>query len=1023
MDAREKQILPPKSWETFEDLCHRLFMAIWQDPFTQKVGRRGQTQHGVDIFGSPGGDNYETYQGVQCKVHQSSTDYKSSHYLEQLEQEIEKANSFEPALQHWIFATTAPVDATLQQEARKISETRKQEELFTVSVLGWGEIVNLLCQHKKVLSEFYPESTSDIPELLKSVQAHVSETGGLLDTVKEAFGSPSDSTNRPIWLPVTFGKSRGLGPALMGRPLGPKDVLACPKLPEANLAIDELKKAYSVRIVGEPGAGKSVCAYQAAHNFSNEGWNIYRLADPRVNTLELEHPDAPERAVFIVDDAHLMESATLRHAEDSAGPQQLLLSTHNSAKHDASHPGSIVIDTKRAIRSIATKLLDEPEHTLAVVRRVDPQVGPLRFDITLEDRIAQAEKSATIPWQFCFIVGGGWNRAANEATAAYTARADITLAGIAIHQIASRDARSSLPEIIALLSVAGLTTEEIKSSVQWLINRRLILGTHNLRCPHQRFAVAVLKKILEKQEHSGHQQISLLLQHVTTDPSYPLAGLRLLLEELRFFGNWTFLISETSLEPLIERCWQASTSTERAFASLILSEIGGYVEGWPHKHLQHRVDILGHWISNPAEPSGYGLARLLHAIWNKDQAFANSIVEASEPRTVAAAISSATPETSYNLGEILGALHVDPDARWGRIFLENLDQPKLARLANNWPESKPAWAFSNLCRTISYIDKTLALDMVECFIPHAQKRLAENPISAFSDMMHIVMDVLHLLDILGVYVGKLAPKSRHRLLARKMLQKVSLEHLPHQLSAGSLHDFQNITYLLIFMAEVTPSKFESVIAKMDWTRIADTIGDQWKNLPHEAGILFEIAFHAGAHREQIAQVIYDNLHRIEAFPPRLVRISPNAAYEHAKQGGLIRLVQHDRVDWDFGTIAIAYFAEERPNLLEKVVKPFEIKIGQGLSHTHPSWYEGAANCIYLLKEKLPISFQRILDAVDVQGATKGWPNALRNKKSSQKTVALLIEACLERSDELGVLAKHLRKRFPKSSRPDTAKFG
>jgi hypothetical protein len=54
MDAREKQIAPPKSWETFEDLCLALFKAVWRDPNAQKHGRRGQAQAGVDVFGSSG---------------------------------------------------------------------------------------------------------------------------------------------------------------------------------------------------------------------------------------------------------------------------------------------------------------------------------------------------------------------------------------------------------------------------------------------------------------------------------------------------------------------------------------------------------------------------------------------------------------------------------------------------------------------------------------------------------------------------------------------------------------------------------------------------------------------------------------------------------------------------------------------------------------------------------------------------------------------------------------------------------
>ena len=1015
MDDREKQIPPPRSWEIFEDLCHQLFKAVWCDPMAQKVGRLGQAQQGVDIYGSPNG-NYGIFQGVQCKAKDSQ--YGSNPSFEELQKEIAKAEGFEPTLQHWIFATTAPVDATLQQKAREISAMRDKEGRFTVSVLGWGEITNLLCQHKQVLSEFYPGHGFDVSQLLNDIQAmpHASEVRELLDIVRRMGTVQHPTHPHSSWRPVVFGDGRDLGPALMGRSLGPEDAAACPRLLEADAAVNELKQAYSARIVGEPGSGKSICAYQTALHFANNGWSVLRLTDPRVDTIELEVPDAWPRAIFIIDDAHLTSKSALRVAEDAAGPQRLLLSTHNAVKHDTSSRGAIIIDTKRAVRTVASTLRNEPERTLDVVRRIDNNVGHLSSNVSLEDRIVQAEQQAQFPWQFCFILGGGWRRAERAAAAARSAHADITLAGIAIRRLASRDARPSLDEVTALLDVAGLSTAEVQASVQWLTHARLIIGPHDLRCPHQRFALVVFRKVLEGQDNVGRERIGRLLQHIVADVDYPIAGLRLLLKELSFTSgtqSWTFLIPEASLGSLIERCWQASKPEDRTFASLLLSEIGFYVEGWPRTQLEGRQHILGRWISDPVEPSGYGLAWLIHAVYNKDEIFARALVEASDPRALAAAISAVTSKTAYNLGEILSALPADPGTPWGRTFLENLDRPKLIGFAANWPKSEPAWAFTNFCHAIP--DETLALDMVERFIPTAQKLLYEDPISAFRDLDDIVSNVLRILDVLGVYVGQYAPKSRHRMLARKMLQTVKPSRLGEQLSASPLRQFQSTGFLLHFMAQVVPAKFRATAVAMDWMRIAETIGDQWRNLPHEAEFLFGVA--SQTCREKIEQVIHDNLHRIEAFPPSLVLIAPNAAYRHAEQGRLIRLAHYGHVDWQSGVEAIAYFAEEHPNLLEAILKPSEITTGRVFSKVSPSCYDEAADYIRLLKEVAPLSLQRILNAVDVRGAERGWTASLRYRKGPRRTVALLIESSLERPDELGALARRLRLRFPKSSVP------
>jgi hypothetical protein len=49
MEFHARQIARPGYWEEFEDLCLDLFRAVWNDPTSQKNGRRGQPQHGTVV--------------------------------------------------------------------------------------------------------------------------------------------------------------------------------------------------------------------------------------------------------------------------------------------------------------------------------------------------------------------------------------------------------------------------------------------------------------------------------------------------------------------------------------------------------------------------------------------------------------------------------------------------------------------------------------------------------------------------------------------------------------------------------------------------------------------------------------------------------------------------------------------------------------------------------------------------------------------------------------------------------------
>lgn len=168
MEFLQKQITAPANWGTFEDLARALFAAVWNNPLTQKNGRTGQAQHGVDIYGEPNGTPGK-WHGVQCKGKMRS--YGARATRREFDAELKKADEFSPALSYWVFATTAPNDAPLQKHAREVSVTRIAAGKFPVDVLGWDSLLSLLAQHPKVLRQFYPELVSTLPDDLGKLEA------------------------------------------------------------------------------------------------------------------------------------------------------------------------------------------------------------------------------------------------------------------------------------------------------------------------------------------------------------------------------------------------------------------------------------------------------------------------------------------------------------------------------------------------------------------------------------------------------------------------------------------------------------------------------------------------------------------------------------------------------------------------------------------------------------------------------------------------------------------------------------
>jgi tetratricopeptide (TPR) repeat protein len=146
------QLPPPKTWQDFETLCCDLWRAIWSDPNAKKNGRQGQIQHGVDVFGNP---SQSILAGVQCKGKDNYTDKTLSE--KELRAEVQKAKSFLPALSQFTLATTGTRDAHIQQVARLLSDEHQTQNLFSVDVWSWEDIVESFESHPEVVARHYPD--------------------------------------------------------------------------------------------------------------------------------------------------------------------------------------------------------------------------------------------------------------------------------------------------------------------------------------------------------------------------------------------------------------------------------------------------------------------------------------------------------------------------------------------------------------------------------------------------------------------------------------------------------------------------------------------------------------------------------------------------------------------------------------------------------------------------------------------------------------------------------------------------
>lgn len=154
---RDLFIPPPIIWQHFEDLCWDIFGSLLGISDTQKYGRQGQSQQGIDIL------NFQIQKGewigIQCK---GKDQYPPKKFTkEELLTSVEKAKEFRPILSKFIIATTARRDANIQRLSAEITKQHYEKGLFSVQVYSWDDIQDLFSKFPDIYNNYY--SSKSLP--------------------------------------------------------------------------------------------------------------------------------------------------------------------------------------------------------------------------------------------------------------------------------------------------------------------------------------------------------------------------------------------------------------------------------------------------------------------------------------------------------------------------------------------------------------------------------------------------------------------------------------------------------------------------------------------------------------------------------------------------------------------------------------------------------------------------------------------------------------------------------------------
>lgn len=468
---------------------------------------------------------------------------------------------------------------------------------------------------------------------------------------------PQERFHSDCWEELNFANQRDISYAISQYRLGPSDVVACPRLAQ----VEEIKKKLSivnyVTIQGESGCGKSISVFQAAYDYFNTGWSVYRFVNKSTyDELSLPGPDDDERYLFIIDDSQNLPEYLI---------DKLCVQTQDNIKlilaktiGDATALGEIIITNSDSVKEINRNYSRRIDELIPIVHMYDSSVGTGYLDLPLEYRLKDAAKART-PWQYNYILCGGWKTMRNNYLAiANHRRCGLLAATIAVLQILQLD---------HVVDFDWIKNYYANRNIQWsvedldfLIKHKIIASFDDLRIIHIESAnviVAQFLKIAPKEEKTIlHNAIDELYKN----KRYPILGLVWLYNGVsRHTWNNNFfaeLVSENTISFLLDDLTEYSTSVRRRDVAYLIDVTFRLSQERSRAFIRKKVGEIADWISNADKDCAYAYSRVVNELINYDKELHTALVWEVNWKALLNSLILSPLESLYQWGKLINRL-------------------------------------------------------------------------------------------------------------------------------------------------------------------------------------------------------------------------------------------------------------------------------------------------------------------------------------------------------------------------------
>ena len=800
---------------------------------------------------------------------------------------------------------------------------------------------------------------------------------------KSDFPCVDESSN--CWEVIDFSYQRDISYAISQYRLGAADVCACPRFEQVEEIKNCLHRVDYVTVQGNPGCGKSITIFQAAFDYSKDGWTVFRLNNNN-DILKMPRLLEKSKSLYIIDDAQVIPRHVLDILADQARPdKKIIFGRTESVEYSRDCVIITEIDAVRAIKSNYSKRVAE---LTPIVHAHDKQIGERALDYPLEYRIEEAAKAAT-PWQFNYILCGGWKTIRSQyLSIAGHNRCGLLCAAIAAFQIAQLDKSVDFMWLGRFFADIDSTITWSEEDLKSLIGKKIVLSMDDIRIVHLRSAYIVLAQFYKNASDPDKRILQKAIEAAYEQKLFPILGLVWIVNGTSSYFDDFFhadrILTESFLNSLLTDLSVYKSPTERMHAAYLLS-ITRRVS-YSHDELfyaRNNLKILANWISHACSENAYAFSEIVNDLINYDLELYKELTRAVNWDALFQSLSTSDPKGLYSWGRLINRLTYSvgsEDKRsYANIIIASCSEKYVSIQTRNLP------VFSCFLSSIYH----LSPELISTFL---LSHIAEYKALWMQDVTQIV-EVFDF-DFLAYLCGECSltahkPTKEQKIVAKALVSSFPAKEVASFVSNSRSRDWHTLYKIFLLIKRYDSKKLLEISNSIDLNALKTTTKSFWKETNDD--LFFLCHSIALSNPQKAEELLLMHKEEITHLCLPLVEISPQLAIELAKHGAQVSLVQNN---WRESTVnAIQLLLEKDAETADAILLGNGEHLAKEISSICVLDFEDSylLRSIQLIGKNKRTTLETIVRKIDLERLEKSVRNTLSDSRTTRTTVSKLHE--------------------------------